>query len=113
MGRQKERPRGEQPQGLDQVSRAPLDASHRVGDLQADGNSRLRIAQEELRETEAALEASLDEMEVLAAEQAALKASIEANEAKLRLITKIMRRTSLPLEMRNQMVRDLLAGGAS
>ena len=66
-----------------------------------------------MRETEAALEASLDEMEVLAAEQAALKASIEANEAKLRLITKIMRRTSLPLEMRNQMVRDLLAGGAS
>lgn len=79
----------------------------------ADRRTRLQVAQAELRETEAELEASLDEMEQLAAEQAALKASIEANEAKLRLITKIMRRTSLPLEVRSQMVRDLLAGGAS
>lgn len=77
------------------------------------GNARLQTAQEELLETEAALEAELNEMEGLAAEQATLKASIEANEAKLRLITKIMRRTNLSLEVRHQMVRDLLAGGAS
>ena len=77
----------------------------------ADRRTRLHVAQDELRETEAALEAELDEMEVLAAEQAALKASIEANEAKLRLITKVLRRTSLSLEVRNQMVRDILTGG--
>lgn len=79
MGRQKERLCGEQPQSQDQVSGAPLDASHRVSDLREDGNS----CEEDIRKLEA-------EASALAASAAEMRADIQASERRLRIFDAII-----------------------